>query len=309
MSSNHDEAPRVVNVGVWSVAVVGALVFAVTLGLGVYQSLNNPISADTDTATAPTTVAAIKADANGKCPANYTPVALRNFPDSYYKSFPSGGIPTSAFESKMGNNWRCTVYCISLNGLSVTDAAGQNAIATYLTGAKIGGKDIILDKTEDEFINNFKTNQNSPTIGDELIRTVILSSTLTPACKGSGGTAGASIDYGVLTIKSGDTVPVAAKNTTADQLAAANKAAADAAAAQKVADAAAAKKAASSSGQGGTEIAAPSHLKAPVKPTGSSDGSTHLGERMSAGGGSPHLGSRMSAGGGSPHLGSRMSAQ
>lgn len=207
LKDHREDAPKIVNIGVWATAVVGVFVFALTVGIGLYNTVNTPISADT---TAP----------SKSCKSGEVMLAFNNYPTSYFDMTKpeNKGHVHKPFEDAMGGNWRCSMYCVPVPANANTasnDQATKEALTKYLTGATTNGKPVIIAKTESEFINMLSSNPTN------LQNTVILTSTK-PTCQGAkyGGTdtKGASIDYQNLVL-SGQTVassPVVKNNTVAE---------------------------------------------------------------------------------------------
>lgn len=117
------DAPKVVNVGVWSAAVIGALAFSITLGSYLFGGLDNQISADTETASLQS------GEPTQKCGSG-TMYTINNYPGS--ASLLPGGHASYYLEGD--KNWRCSYVCVPEG----TD------LKTYLNGSTAGGKKISL---------------------------------------------------------------------------------------------------------------------------------------------------------------------
>ena len=71
LKDRRGDAPKIVNIGVWTTAVVAGFVFALTVGIGLYNTVNTPISASSSIAS---------------CPTGTQKMALNNYPTNYFKS-------------------------------------------------------------------------------------------------------------------------------------------------------------------------------------------------------------------------------
>jgi len=203
------DAPKIVNIGVWTVAVTSAFVFALTIGIGLYNTVNNPISASE---VAPTK----------SCKSGEALLAFNNYPNTYFKTIdPSTNkiYEHKPFEDAMDGHWRCSKYCVPIPAdanTATNDAKTQEALAKYLTGATTDGKPVII-ATETEFVGLLKS---APA---NLKNTVILTSTKT-TCQGyynGAESKGASYDYKNLVLKIDDkdvaVSPVTTNNTVQEQ--------------------------------------------------------------------------------------------
>lgn len=187
------DAPKIVNVAVWTTAVAGAFVFALTVGIGLYNTVNAPISASEAVAPAAAPVA----------PACNN-VSINNYPVAYFNDAGvKAGNKHAPFESQMGGNWRCSTYCVT--GFDKTKAvnSAENIakVQAFFNGATIDGQPINM-VTDESVFTNLKD-------GVIMARTVILPD-LKATCQGAlyGGTttAGASDPYKNLKLKDQTTV-------------------------------------------------------------------------------------------------------
>lgn len=173
------DAPKIVNAGVWSAAVIGALAFSISLGAYLFGGLDNEISADTETPVA--------GAPKEECATNTTMYTIHNYPGTANLI---GGTHAGYYQDN-DINWRCSYVCVP-DGTELED---------YLKDATIDGKPITLAKDPDDFNDNiFKKDPKAA-----MTITVILSEaakTSSRQCKGN------SKDYGIITNAQGiiDTV-------------------------------------------------------------------------------------------------------
>lgn len=176
----HKEAPGVVNVTIWSIAVVVALLFVYMLISWLYSGTLFQISASTDTASSTST-----------CPAGTDKVAINNYLGDDKIGTGDGKEKNDVYTSKMGGYWKCSNICVPKN----------TGVETYLKGAKIGDKPVVLVKTVDEFIAKAKKGDT------DLAQTIIYS-------KNKSYCEGVSADYDKITTADNKEVTVSTPNTT-----------------------------------------------------------------------------------------------
>ncbi|MCX6809929.1 MAG: hypothetical protein NTZ65_04265 [Candidatus Berkelbacteria bacterium] len=182
LDKKHHDAPRVVNIGIWSMAVVGALAFAISLGGWFYSSVESPISASTSAG-------------SGTCPSDKQ-IAINNYPGTSKEYH-------ALLSNSRDQNWRCSLVC-NTSGKSPDE---------FIKGLTIGGKPVIIYSTGDEF------KSKGSNIGKDDFDRVVVSGATKGKCEGAktGSTNGASIDY--VDIKYNDkAVEPLSKNETIKEL-------------------------------------------------------------------------------------------
>ena len=203
-----NEPPKIIHFGGWTAAIIGGLVFALSFGTLLYERANEPISA-ADLATT---------SQSGTCTSNET-VAINNYPGL---GFFSENLTHAQFESKMGGSWRCSAICVPGYDKSkgFSDQNNTTALRNFLTGAKMGTKEVNVFDSGDQFISRYN-GQNTESVGDLMSHSVILANTK-DHCEGAAlhSTAGASIDYEKIT-KDNQEISFAQKNETMKKLVAA----------------------------------------------------------------------------------------
>ena len=190
------EPPKIIRVGGWTAAVLGAAVFAASLGIFFYQKANEPILA---------------AKEQVACSANQR-VAINNYPGT---ELFSESLPHSTYEKLMGDNWRCSLICVPGydNSKKASDQSNKDALEGYLEGKKIGENDINIVPTGKDFIDLYKLDYSDEIKGSLMAGTVILSQTKSK-CEGAteGSTSGGSVDYDKITTSNGDEVTPVEEN-------------------------------------------------------------------------------------------------
>jgi len=183
-----DEAPKLFGVASWTMAAIGAVAFAFTMGFLAFQSAQNPLIAST-TETQP-----VHLDEN-KCLDGK--VAINNYP---------GGLTEAgshqAYYDKMGEDfWRCTQITVpDLNENEPCNSPGNAAkVTSYLTNARSGGQEL-------QFVAD-KANFNA--VPDNQKKYAVVTSSLKPACVGPN-----SKDYESLTDANKDAIKPVQENTT-----------------------------------------------------------------------------------------------
>ena len=198
-----EETPKVMHIGGWTAAVIGAAVFAAVVGVFMYQKANAPIEAaiEAPAAAAPASTAA----------ETCSNVALNNYPGMDVVNAGAAEYKHEIFESQMGGTWRCNEYCIpGVEEGSYTSAKSQQAIKTYLSGKTMGGQQVNVVQSGQNFQKLLLPTPN----GTTMARTVILDASK-KECLGYNKGKGWSTNYEKMVDANGTVTAPAVENLTA----------------------------------------------------------------------------------------------
>ncbi len=169
--NKNDEAPKVLNVSIWSLAIVGALAFSISIGGLVSGWMGLPeISADksgSETTAKTTSVS---------CQTGETPVMITNYPggdvnkigldlggkEEDAKTGQDGTLHHTISSLVKGNRWYCQVVCVPWIDQTKTMADGKNqsAIRDYFGPATISGESLKLIGNADDLETALKSAQS-----------------------------------------------------------------------------------------------------------------------------------------------------
>lgn len=135
------EAPKIVNASVWTAAIIGVLVFAVSLTTYFFGFLDNQISADTEDTLS---------DQPSQCPQGQMAVAINNYPG---KENLIDGIHSGYYPGNSDMNFRCSHICVDRElSLEANSEKTLNADIGSLQGATINQEQPLISfASSDEF--------------------------------------------------------------------------------------------------------------------------------------------------------------
>jgi len=205
----NDEAPKVLNVGIWSLAVVGALAFAVSVGGLVSGWMGLPEISASDPGV--TTVGKIGEQRtliqpNGATGAAAIPtisakVAINDYPGLELINADKGEAGFKHYyltKNKKGDMWHCSEIIVPGVDPSkpLADAANQEAIRKYLTDATVGGEKLEIFDNSNQWADRFG---EALTKGEKMPYSVNLSA-VKEECEGVKDAT--STDYPPIKVKS-----------------------------------------------------------------------------------------------------------
>lgn len=166
------EAPKIVNVSIWTAAIFGVLVFSVSLGAYFFGFLDSQqISADTETEAMGKPL--------GQCKPGEIMYTINNYPGT--SNLLPGGHAT--YYSESDKNWRCSYICVP-QGQTLEDYFNSGEFL-------IDGKRTVIVKSPSMFNDLFEQDPKTA-----MQRTIILDQSLPTSerqCEGPN-----SVDYGTI---------------------------------------------------------------------------------------------------------------
>jgi len=145
------EAPKIVNASIWTAAIIGVLVFAVSLTTYFFGFLDNQISADTEDTLS---------DQPSQCPEGKMAIAINNYPG---RENLIDGKHNEYWLSNSDMNFRCSHICVDINEklssesatLSIEANSEEKTLSANLSsleGATTGqGQPLISFASSDKF--------------------------------------------------------------------------------------------------------------------------------------------------------------
>lgn len=214
-----EETPKIMHIGGWTAAVIGAAVFAAVVGVFMYQRANAPIEAKATFPAPPASLVGQGVSSSSQSTAattqaqtSCTNVALNNYPGLDVVNAGAAEYKHGIFESQMGGTWRCNEYCVP--GIDTTQKLdsdnNQEAVKKYLSGKTMGGQGINVVKSG----KGFQELLLQPSPGVTMARTVILDSTKN-VCMGYKEGKGWSTNYEKMVDANGTVTAPAVDNLTA----------------------------------------------------------------------------------------------
>ncbi len=211
MSESHHKTPKFFHVASWTMAVLGAAAFAITVGAVAFNLAQNPISAQT---------------ATPSCSNANEQAVISNYPNKLiggtHTSYSSLNNSTSGEVANLA--WRCSTVCIS--GYDRTkaynDSSNIQALKQYTSDLQIGNVPAQVYDNSDDFN---KAVQDKTMSQELMMRTVILQSLDLPNSKTGikkDSCEGESNEYKDMASSSGQKITPVIENPTKAIQAAAN---------------------------------------------------------------------------------------